>query len=440
MVTGGDFYDGDDDPRDVNGHGTHVASIAGAIANNDLGTAGVDPWARLMPLRAADEYGSFSWAAIEQAVSYGIEHHVRLFNGSFGGPDDDPAFEELIETNPQALFVFSAGNGGSDQVGDNHDVANGSGHRYPCDSPGENVICVGSTDWTDVMSRFSDFGANSVDLVAPGSSIYAAKPCTVPASDEDHQTECPFYSVDPYEPVGLGGGPYAFQLLSGTSMAAPQVTGAAALLWSKCPTLQSSQIKGALVKNVDPITTITSKVAFGGRLDVGNAMTALGSCPPTSDGTDWPEPPPPPTDPGGDGGPTGGTGPTGGGGPTGSTEGPKGGTTTKGLTFQIIRPLSAKVGKVSAVKFKLKCSAVCSADVVIQPVASGVVFKKFKGKLKSGNAGTRTVSSKVPVSTLRAVRALLAAGTKVRLKFSVVVADKAGAKSKPVAFSVKLSK
>jgi hypothetical protein len=224
-------------------------------------------------------------------------------------------------------------------------------------------------------------------------------------------------------------------------MAAPQVSGAAALLWSKCTDLKSSQIKSLLLNHVDPISTITSKVAFGGRLDVGNAMTALGSCPPTSDGTDWPDPPPPPIDPGGDGGPTGGTGSTGGG-PTAGTgnEPPTGGTTTKGLTFQIIRPLSAKVGKASAVKFKLKCSAICSADVVIQPVASGVVFKKFKGKLKSGKAGTRSVATKVPVSTLRAVRALLAAGTKVRLKFSVVVADKAGAKSKPVAFSVKLSK
>jgi subtilisin family serine protease len=422
MVTGGDFYDGDNDPRDVNGHGTHVASIAGGVADNDIGTAGVDPWAKLMPLRAADEYGTFSWAAIEQAVSFGLSHGVRLFNGSFGGPDDDPAFEDLIASNPQALFVFSAGNG----------------HRWPCDSTAENVVCVGSSDWTDTMSRFSDYGTTSVDLVAPGSSIYAAKPCAVPAPDDQHQTECPYDPVDQYAPVGLGGGPFAFQLLSGTSMAAPQVTGAAALLWSKCPNLKSSQIKGTLVGNVDPIATMTTKVAYGGRLNVGNAMTALASCPGASDGTDWPTPPAQPSGPSGDGGGTGptGGGSTGGGGPTG----PTGGTTPTGLKFQIIRPLSAKVGKVNKVKFKLKCSAICSATVSVQPLAKGVVFKKFKGTLKSGTAGTRSVATKVPSSTLRAVRALLTAKTKVRLRFSVIVSDKSGAKSDPIAFSVKLSK
>jgi subtilisin family serine protease len=439
MVPGSDFYDADSDPRDINGHGTHVASVAAGVANNEVGTAGVDPWAKVMPLRAADEYGSFSWAAIEQAVVYGLAHGVRLFNGSFGGPDDDPAFEELIANNPQALFVFSSGNGGGDQVGDNHDSASGVDHRYPCDSPSPNVICVGSSNWNDAMSSFSDFGVNSVDLLAPGSSIYAAKPCTVPAPDVDHQTECPYDADDNTAPVGLGGGPYAFQLLSGTSMAAPAVAGTAALLWSKCPTLQSSQIKGAIVDNVSPIASVTTRVAYGGRLNASAAVSSIGTCPETSDGTDWPTPPEQPAGPddngGGPSGDTGSTPPT-----TGGVVPPKGGTVTKPLVFQIIRPVASKVGKTSKVKFKLKCSDLCSAAITAQPISTGVTFKSFKGKLARGKAGTRTVSLKIPSTTLHAMRAMLTARTKVRLKFSVVVSDRSGQSSKPVVFNVKLSK
>lgn len=442
MVSGKDFYDNDDDPRDVNGHGTHVASVAAGVAGDGIGTAGVDPWAKLMPLRAADEYGTFSWAAIEQAVSYGLSQGVRVFNGSFGGPDDDPAFEDIMRGNPQALFVFSAGNGGSDQIGDNHDLANGSGHRYPCDSDLENVICVGASDWNDAISKFSDFGVASVDLLAPGSSIYAAKPCTTPAPDPDHTTECPYDDNDPQAPVGLGGGPFAFQLLSGTSMAAPAVAGAAALLWQKCPGLQASQVKSAIVKKVDPLVAVKTKIAYGGRLNVAAAIGSVSPCPATSGGTDWPVPPAQPTDPGGDGS-TGGTGSTGGDGaatdpPVGLP--PKGNSTP--LTFQIIRPTSAAVGRYNKVKFKLKCSDACSAVVTAQPSASGLVFKKFKTTVaRSKGAGTRVVSVKIPSGSLKSIRQLLAARTKVKLKLSLIVTDKTGLSSKkPTTFSVKLAR
>lgn len=441
MVEGRDFYDNDDDPRDVNGHGTHVASVAAGVAGDGIGTAGVDPWAKVMPLRAADEYGTFSWAAIEQAVAYGLSQGVRVFNGSFGGPDNDPAFEDIMRGNPQALFVFSAGNGGSDQVGDNHDLANGSGRRYPCDTQLDNVICVGASDWNDAISRFSDFGVDSVDLLAPGSSIYAAKPCTTPAPDEQSTTECPYNANDPFAPVGLGGGPFAFQLLSGTSMAAPAVAGAVALLWQKCPSLQASQVKSAIVKNVDPLSAVATKVAYGGRLNVAASVASISPCPDASDGTDWPDPPAQPTDPGGDGGgSTGNTGSTGSPQPP-VTDPPRGGTRSNGLTFQIIRPSLAKVGRSNKVKFKLKCSDVCAAAITAQPAASGLVFKKFKASLaRSRKAGTRTVSIKIPAGALKSVRALLNGRTKVRLKLSVIVTDKSGAASKPVNFSVKLAR
>ncbi|MGH2959575.1 MAG: S8 family serine peptidase, partial [Solirubrobacterales bacterium] len=312
-------------------------------------------------------------------------------------------------------------------------------HRFPCDTDLDNVLCVGASNWNDAMSAFSDYGVSSVDLLAPGASIYAAKPCRVPAPSPAQVTECPYDEFDETAPVGLGGGPYAFQLLSGTSMAAPAVAATASLLWSKCPTLQSSQVKTAIVSTVDQLASVKTKVAYGGRLNVASAVNSIGDCPPPSDGNDWPEPPEQPTDPGGDGGgPSGGTGPVTP--PIIDQPSPTGVTSSAPLTFQIIRPTVAKVGKLSTVKFRLKCSDICSATTTARPIAAGVVFKTFKGRLARGKAGTRTVQLKVPKATLRATRALLSARTKVRLKFSVVVTDKAGRSSKPVTFSVKLAK
>lgn len=432
MLRGKDFYDGDDDPRDYDGHGTHVASIAVAAGDNGVGISGVDPWAKAMPLRASNEEGVFSWAAIDAAVSYGLANGVKVFNGSFGGPDDDPAIESLIAANPGVLFVFSAGNGGSDALGDNHDAANGLGHRFPCDSPLNNVICVGASDWNDQLASFSDYGTSSVDLLAPGASVYAAKPCTTPATDVNDQGECPYDADDPTAPVGLGGGPFAFRLLSGTSMAAPAVAGTAALLWQKCPGLKASQVKTAIVSTVHQLPAVRTKVAYGGRLDAGAALLSVGNCTGVAD-NGWPVPPPQPAPPGSDGG-GGQTGPTGNPpqNPTGDAK------PDQGLTFQIIRPRSARVARRSKVSFKLKCSTVCSARITARPLAHGVTFKHFKVKVARRHSGTRVVRVKLPRASLKAIRALLAGRQKVRLRLSVVVSDAAGAASKPVAFTIQL--
>ena len=195
----------------------------------------------------------------------------------------------------------------------------------------------------------------------------------------------------------------------------------------------------AIVDTVDPIASVQTKVAYGGRLNVASAVSSLEDCPSPSNGIDWPEPPAQPSDPGGDGGePVGGTGPITP--PITDPIGPIGGTSPAPLTFQIIRPSKAKIGRTTKVRFRLKCSAVCSASVTARPIAAGVVFKAFKGRLASGKAGTRTVKLKVPRATLRAARALLADRSKVRLKYSVVVTDKTGQSSKPITFSVKLVK
>lgn len=441
---GQDFYDGDGDPRDPNGHGTHVASIAAGVADDGIGTVGVDPWAKVLPLRAADKFGNFSWAAIEQATAAGLASGVRVFNGSFGGPDSDPAFTDIMRSNPQALFVFSSGNGGSDAVGDDHDAISGNAHRYPCDTDLPNVICVGSSNSSDAMSSFSDYGVKSVDLLAPGEDVYAAKPCMSPAASADDQGECPFdaNASDPNWAVGLGGEKYAFQLLSGTSMASPVVSGAIALVWGKCPSLAASQVKRAIVSTVDPLPAVKSKVAWGGRLDVGAAIDSLGGCPTASDGTDWPIPPEQPEPPAGDGGGNGG-------GPTGVVP-PKPPTLpvppvvtpprASTLHYSIVRPTRAKLGKQRTVTFRIRCNEACAAAVEAHPRANGVTFKTIKVKRSRANAGTLVIKLKLSRSAAKNVRALLAARTGVRLRLSVVVSDAFGAASKRKAFSIRLKR
>lgn len=439
---GQDFYDGDGDPRDPNGHGTHVASIAAGVASNGIGTVGVDPWAKVMPLRAADQFGNFSWAAIEQAAAYGLANGVRIFNGSFGGPDNDPAFEEIMRENPQALFVFSSGNGGSDAVGDDHDAASGSARRFPCDSNLENVVCVGASNSSDQMSSFSDYGVSSVDLLAPGEDVYAAKPCINPASSANDQGECPFdaNASDPNWAVGLAGGPYAFQILSGTSMASPVVAGALALVWGKCPDLASSQVKRAVVDTVATLPAVKSKVAWGGRVDLGAAIASVSSCPTPSNGSDWPQPPPQPEAPGGDQGGSGsGQSPAQPAPPTLPTP-PAAAPRASTLRYSIVRPRRAKISRSRTVKLRIKCNEACAANVEASPRAHGVSFKTIKVERSRKGAGTLVVSLRLSHSSAKNIRALLAAHTSVRLRIAVVVSDAYGAASKRMAFSVKLAR
>lgn len=429
IVDGYDFFDDDDDPRDPNGHGTHVASMAAAVAGNGTGIAGANPWAKIMPLRAGGENGQFAWAAIEAAASNAIEEGVRIFNGSFSGDANNPAFEQIIAENPDVLFFFSAGNGGTDKIGDDHESGAALAHRYPCDLELDNIICVGASDWNDKLGSFSDFGVKSVDVVAPGARVFGAEPCLDPFGtrydefDEPvNADECPVVD-DPEGGFGMTGGSGAYQLLTGTSMASPQVAGAAALIWEAYPDLSSAQVKRALVTTVDTTTALRTKVAWGGRVDAGRAIIAAGQMIAGDD--QWPVPPAQPVDPP--------TPPDSGGGvvvPT--TPLPE-----KPLHFTVIKPRVAKIGRSKRIKFKLRCTAVCSAAVSVRPDFAGI--KNFKGKLRRGSAGTRAVNVTVPRRTLKILRRQLRSGQKPKLFFSVVVKDRWGSQSLPAVFTVRLS-
>jgi subtilisin family serine protease len=168
---GYDFVDDDPDPDDYNFHGAHVAGTAAAVADNHLGIAGVAPGAEIMAVRVLDGDGRGSTADIVAGIDYAADHGADVINMSLGGPADkeDQAMSEAIEAADAAdvVVVAAAGNEAA-----NNDVE----PHTPCALPNPNLICVAALDRkSGTLASFSSYGAKSVDIAAPGTSILSAK-------------------------------------------------------------------------------------------------------------------------------------------------------------------------------------------------------------------------------------------------------------------------
>jgi subtilisin family serine protease len=234
MVAGWDFFDGDADPSDTDGHGTHVAGTIGARGNDGVGITGVNWRVKLMPLRVGDGGpGGIPVSAVVQAFQYACSHGADVVNGSFGGPVSAPPIREAIAACPGTLFVFAAGNAASD---------NDSAPMYPCNEPGKNVICVAASDAFDTLAWFSNHGSN-VHIAAPGEGILST------------------INVAPW-----------YDVYDGTSMATPHVAGAAALVLAHRPTLTADALRRALTLSADVKAVLFGYVASG-RLNVARALT-----------------------------------------------------------------------------------------------------------------------------------------------------------------------
>jgi subtilisin family serine protease len=236
-IRGWDFAYNDNNPSDVDGHGTHVSGTIAGKGNNGVGVTGVAWNAKIMPLKFLDDTGSGSTSNAIKAINYATAKGVKLTNNSWGGGGYSQALYDAINAAGQAGALFIAAAGNSAQNTD-------TSPSYPASYNLANIISVASTTRTDSLSSFSNYGLTSVDLGAPGSAIYSTTPNNTYAT------------------------------YSGTSMASPHVAGAAALLWSQNPTWTAQQVKDALMNTGDPIAALAGKTVSGKRLNVFKALAA----------------------------------------------------------------------------------------------------------------------------------------------------------------------
>ena len=232
------------DPTDDNYHGTHVSGTIGAVGNNGVGVVGVNWTTRIMGLKFLNAFGSGTTAdaikAIEFAVQikaiFGAAANVRVLSNSWGGGDFSQALLDEIKLAgaKDMLFVAAAGNSAND---------NDANPSYPASYDSPNIVAVAATDNNDRLAYFSSFGATSVHLGAPGVDVLSS----------------------------VVGGLYEF--FSGTSMATPHVSGAAALVLSAC-SLDTAGLKSVLLGNTDPVAALRGITLTGGRLNVNKAIRA----------------------------------------------------------------------------------------------------------------------------------------------------------------------
>jgi subtilisin family serine protease len=233
-------------PMDDHNHGTHVAGTIGAVGNNGIGVAGVNWTTQLMAMKFLDDQGSGTTADAIAAIEFAIgvkqvfqatgAANVRVLSASWGGPDFSQALLDQVNAANAAdmLFVAAAGNNGS-----NNDIL----PFYPAAFDAPNMVTVAATSFGDGLAYYSNYGASSVHLAAPGDFILST---TI-------------------------GNSYGYS--SGTSMAAPHVSGAAALVLSYCA-LDTAALKDTLLGAVDYRPSLTGRTVTGGRVNVNSATHA----------------------------------------------------------------------------------------------------------------------------------------------------------------------
>jgi subtilisin family serine protease len=235
---GHDFVDDDDDPMDANGHGTHLAGVIGAVGNNDMGTVGVCHKASIMAVRVLDAAGNVTTATVLRGISFAVTNGAKVVNMSFvGGGSFDPLFSDAI-TDAQigaVVVVVVAGNETSD-----NDAAGGV--QYPCNFTQPNLVCVAALDQNYALASFSNWGASSVDVGAPGTNILSTW-------------------------AGAGLNNASYNTLSGTSMASPGVAGLAAMLRAYNPQYSFVDTVNAIKNGGRSVPALAGKTTTGKAVD-----------------------------------------------------------------------------------------------------------------------------------------------------------------------------
>ncbi len=232
---GWDFVNNDNDPSDDNGHGTHCAGTIGGVGNNGAGVVGVNWSVKMVALKFLGSNGSGSTSSAMLALDYCVRTGIKISSNSWGGSSYSPVFDSMLSTARDAghLFIAAAGNASSN---------NDSTPTYPASYGQDNVIAVASIDSNGNRSGFSNYGAVSVDIGAPGGGIQSTYPTN------------------------------SYATMSGTSMATPHVAGAAALIWGFKPSWTYAQVRDCILNNITATSQMSGVVSTGGVLNVHSSL------------------------------------------------------------------------------------------------------------------------------------------------------------------------
>lgn len=271
-IVGWDFLGKDNKPYDMAGslleivtkganpgHGTHCAGNVAAVGNNSKGISGVAPAAKIMALRFIGNEGGTTADAV-LAIRYAVDNGAKVLSNSWGSEGDDPndaatnlALKEAIKyaQDHDVLFIAAAGNG---HQGKGYDNDSDPKPGVPASYDNDNIISVAAVDSADALGTFSNWGARTVDIAAPGVKVFS--------------------TVVQKQKYADGIGAFGFNIAGwdGTSMATPHVAGAAALYWSAHPTKTWAEVKTAILNTVKPIASVNGKVTSNGKLNVEALM------------------------------------------------------------------------------------------------------------------------------------------------------------------------
>ncbi len=272
-IVGWDFPNNDNKPYDLTasmmdmllsggnpGHGTHCAGNVAARGENGKGVAGVAPNVRIMGLRFITEKGQGTTADAIKAIKYGVDNGAKVLSNSWGSVGDDggaesQALQDAIAYCEQrgVLFVAAAGNG--DSAGKGYDNDTNAKPAFPATYTNDIIVSVAAINEAGELGTFSNWGARSVDLGAPGVKVFS----TVTQSEK--------YSDTVIDIPGLMTATW-----DGTSMATPHVAGAAALYISAHPEKDWRAVKNALLVSVKKTPILSGKTVSGGQLNVTDLM------------------------------------------------------------------------------------------------------------------------------------------------------------------------
>lgn len=242
---GWDFYNGDNNPTDDNGHGSHVAGIIGAEGSTNQGIRGVCWNSKLMVLKTFNTEGIGYVSGAVAAIDYARLNGAKVINASWGFPYSTSLYQAIERAMASGVLIVTAAGNDSKNIDQYH-------YQYPAGYNLDNIICVAATDYNDLLSPFSNYGNYYVHLGAPGGT-------------DTSQAERNILSSMIY------GGYY---YMCGTSMAAPHVSGAAALILGQRPAIDWLQGRTIIFKSVDSRASLNGKTRTGGRLNLFNMLSA----------------------------------------------------------------------------------------------------------------------------------------------------------------------